>query len=79
MSVAEINQTANRWQFYETSDQLLEIMDSVLYYGANVSDARDAVEALRLELEDLIAEAQKTPTADDLACRFGGFECEGCE
>lgn len=87
MSIRELHQLAVSWQFYELAEELLDIMDSVIYYGARPGDAQDAVEAVRIEVEDLIAEARQNyepegyeaPTAESLACRFGGFECEGCE
>ena len=68
-----------QWQFYELADQLLDLAESALYYNAPVSDAQDAIEALASEVDDLIDEAKSTPTEEELACRFGGFECADCE
>lgn len=68
-----------QWRFYELADQLLDLAESALYHNAPVFDAQDAIEALACEVDDLIDEAKATPTEQELASKFGGFECVECD
>ncbi len=79
MNVKELHSKCVVWEFNDLAEELLDVLDSVIYYNAPVNDAQDAVEHLSYELEELIEQAKHTPTAAELACKFGGFECQDCE
>lgn len=79
MNIRELHTKCVQWQFHELADGVLEIADSAIYGGAPLHDAQDALETLNNDLDDLIEEATTTPTAEDLACKFGAFECLDCD
>ena len=79
MNIKSVHQKCVQWQFHELADGVLEIAESVIFGGAPLNDAQDALEALSCEVDDLVEEATATPTAEELACRFGGFECPDCD
>jgi hypothetical protein len=79
MNVKEILSQCHHWQFDDLSEQLIDVVDAVLFSNAPVDEAQDAINHIAEELDCMIEQATLTPTAQDLACRFGGFECEDCE
>ena len=79
MNLKDLHHRCVQWQFFELADQLLETAESAIYYNAPVGDTQDALEALACEVDDLIDEAKATPTEQELASKFGGFECAECD
>lgn len=79
MNLKELHSKCVTWQFNGLAEELLDVLDSVIYYNAPVNDAQEAVENISNELDELIDQATHTPTEAELACKFGGFECEDCE
>ena len=67
MNLKELHHRCMQWQFYELSDQLMETLESALYYNAPIADTQDALEALAIELDELIEHAKSTPTEQELA------------
>jgi hypothetical protein len=50
-----------------------------VFNNAPVEEAQDAINHIAEELDNLIEQSTLTPTAQELACKFGGFECQDCE
>ena len=79
MTVKELLAQSQRWQFDDLSNELLDVIDAVVFNSAPVEEAQDAINHIAEELDSLIDQTTHTPTAQDLARRFGGFECQDCE
>tara|TARA_R110002012_G_scaffold19366_3_gene70007 strand:- start:24561 stop:24806 length:246 start_codon:yes stop_codon:yes gene_type:complete len=81
MNVKELLSQSQHWQFDDLTNELLDVVDAVLFNSAPVEEAQDAISHIAEELDCLIDQTTHThtPTAQDLACRFGGFECQECE
>lgn len=79
MNIKELLQQSQRWHFEDLTDQILDVADAVVFCNAPVSEAQEAICNIADELDCLIEQSKLTPTEQDLACKFGGFECEGCE
>lgn len=79
MNVKELLAQSQRWQFDDLSNELIDVIDAVLFDNAPVEEAQDAINHIAEELDNLIEQSTLTPTAQELACKFGGFECQDCE
>lgn len=79
MNVKDLLLQCQHWQFNDLTNQLLDVVDAVLFSNAPVEEAQDVINHIAEELECLIEQTTLTPTAQELACKFGGFECEDCE
>lgn len=79
MNVKELLAQSQRWQFDDLSNELLDVIDAVVFNNAPVEEAQDAINHIAEELDSLIEQSTLTPTAQELACKFGGFECQDCE
>lgn len=79
MSFKELYYKVIEMEMHSLGDELLEVADSVIYLGASPHDAQEAIDHIQDDLDEAIAESKRTITAEELACKFGGFECEECE
>jgi hypothetical protein len=54
MNVKELLAQSQRWQFDDLSNELLDVIDAVVFNNAPVEEAQDAINHIAEELDSLI-------------------------